>query len=262
MRRYLRVYWALVKASFTEQTEYHTNFWFEIIASLLSLATGLLFFHFVYRYVDNIAGWNVFEVYFLIGTNALINALYGMNIGSKMGDVARSVKEGTLDTILLKPVSSQFWFSAKGISLRSCFEILASLGIMAYVISHLEIHITFTKIIIYFSLTLCSVLLKYAFSFIIVTTSFWVVRVDALRAIFMEIFRFSGYPAEIFRGATKILFTFVFPMAIIANVPARVFVKVFHPQSALYLLFLVFMFILLSNLYWHLGLRHYQSAGG
>jgi ABC-2 type transport system permease protein len=65
-----------------------------------------------------------------------------------------------------------------------------------------------------------AIVILYSFWILVVSASFWVVKVDNLSYLFGSLFDAARWPISIFRGALRIIFTFVFPIALLTTYPA------------------------------------------
>jgi ABC-2 type transport system permease protein len=67
----------------------------------------------------------------------------------------------------------------------------------------------------------CAVLILYALWILVISAAFFVVKVDNLSFLFLSIFDAARWPADVFRGALRALFTWVLPLALMTTFPAR-----------------------------------------
>src|SRR5260370_646057 len=65
-----------------------------------------------------------------------------------------------------------------------------------------------------------AVLLLYAIWILVVSAAFWVVKVDNLSYLFGSLFDVARWPISVFSGALRVIFTFVFPVAIMTTFPS------------------------------------------
>src|ERR1051325_673286 len=88
--------------------EYRADFFARIIASLLGIVTTLGGLTVVFQYTDRIRGWSLAQVVVLLAVYYLLNGLIEMFIAPNMRQIMEQVRQGTLDFVLLKPLSAQF----------------------------------------------------------------------------------------------------------------------------------------------------------
>ena len=66
-----------------------------------------------------------------------------------------------------------------------------------------------------------AVAVLYSLKILAVSAAFYVVRIDNLAHLFDAVFDAARWPAPIFRGAVRFVFTFVIPLALMTTYPAR-----------------------------------------
>ena len=101
---------------------------------------------------------------------------------------------------------------------------------------------------------------KYAKVFVIVTAAFWVVRLDNLTFLLSAVFDAARWPIHIFRGAWRIVFTFVIPLALMTSYPAMAILGRISRTTGLACLAGAAVFFALARTIWSLAIRTYTSA--
>jgi ABC-2 type transport system permease protein len=97
--------------------------------------------------------------------------------------------------------------------------------------------------------------------FVLASTSFWTVRAQGIVWGYYSFFNIARLPDAAFRGLFRVVFTFVVPMLLVANVPARVLLARLESTSQAGLLALMsILCFALSELVWRVSLRRYTSA--
>ena len=64
----------------------------------------------------------------------------------------------------------------------------------------------------------------YSIMFSLATLSFWIVRAQGLIYGYFNLVNISRYPAEVFGGVFRWIFTWLIPVIVVANFPARILV--------------------------------------
>jgi ABC-2 type transport system permease protein len=107
----------------------------------------------------------------------------------------------------------------------------------------------------------CAALILYSLWILVVSAAFFVVKVDNLSYLFVSIFDAARWPADVFRGALRAVFTFVVPLAIMTTFPARALLgKDFGPLDAVGALAGAVAFALFARVVWLRSIRRYTSA--
>jgi ABC-2 type transport system permease protein len=244
------------------EMEFRGNFLISMGGDIVRFFGIILFFDIIYLHVDQIAGWTLYEVLFLIATNFLIDGLYQTFFSSSVGRISELINTGNLDFILLKPMDSQFVVSTQKVNPTGLSGILLALPVFFYSLSQLPVSLLSEpfRLLLYTALVFNSLLIKYSLALIFMTLSFWITRAEAIRALLMDFFRFSSYPAEIFNKETRFVLLFVIPVIVIANFPARIMIRTLTPWFIIYAFFAAGFLLFISRFFWKLALRYYSSA--
>jgi ABC-2 type transport system permease protein len=115
----------------------------------------------------------------------------------------------------------------------------------------------------YVVLVIGGIFLHYALLLLIVTLSFWIVRAQGLVYGYYNLFQIARIPAEAFLKSSKfvyLLFSYVLPMLIVANYPAKVLGFNMSNLRMLWVLGLVAVFVWIASRFWRFALRSYTSA--
>src|SRR5436309_12140392 len=92
--------------------------------------------------------------------------------------------------------------------------------------------------------------------------SFWIVRAQGLVYGYFNFLNIARYPDVIFPRIFRMIFGWVVPVVIIANIPARLLIKSLGQPGQLMLHLVIASSIIfwLSRVFWSFALRHYSSA--
>ena len=89
--------------------------------------------------------------------------------------------------------------------------------------------------ILYFAYIVCGVVLLYSLMICLAATSIWLGRNQSLYDFWFYITNFSRYPMEIYQSGWGVplwyAFTFVVPILVVVNVPARLLAQPLVPQQ-------------------------------
>jgi ABC-2 type transport system permease protein len=92
--------------------------------------------------------------------------------------------------------------------------------------------------------------------------SFWIVRAEGLIHGYFSLLAIGRYPDVIYTGIFKFVFSWVLPVILVANVPARVLAKYAASpgSSVLQLLVVTVALLLVTRAIWAAAVRSYGSA--
>ena len=105
-----------------------------------------------------------------------------------------------------------------------------------------------------------AIVILYSIWILVISASFWVVKVDNLSYLFGSLFDAARWPISVFRGALRIVFTFVFPIALLTTYPALALLGRLDARTALAAFGGGLAFAALARWVWHRALGLYTSA--
>src|SRR5262245_11327484 len=109
-------------------------------------------------------------------------------------------------------------------------------------------------------LLVVAVLLLYSIWILVVSASFWVVRVDNLSYLFGSLFDAGRWPVTVFQRPLRLIFTFVFPLALMTTYPSRALLGKLDLATAALVLVGGLAFAACARLVWRRAIRFYTSA--
>jgi ABC-2 type transport system permease protein len=261
LRRYLTVYVALWKNSVIREMSFKTNFLLWIVVELLWFALQLSFIAVIYAHTDHIGDWSKWEVVLLMGTAHFIQQIFQAFFLTNCTELSDLIRTGRLDFMLLLPVNTRFLISLRKVDLGSFVNAVSALAVIAYSLKQLGRVPSGLELLGFALFALIGIIIHYSLMFLLSTVSFWTVRAQGIVWGYYSLFNISRLPDAAYRGFFKAFFTFVLPMVLVANVPARVIVQKMHAPSQLVLLVgMMFACAVASEIMWRISVRHYTSA--
>src|ERR1041385_507236 len=135
--RYLKLLAVFYRTSIQTDIEYRADFYTRIVASLLGLVTTVGSLSIAFNYTSNIKGWTFAQALVLLAVYYLMDGIIEMLIAPNMREVMVKVRDGTLDYMLLKPVSAQFIASFRTINVWRIVNVAVGMGLSVWTISRL-----------------------------------------------------------------------------------------------------------------------------
>ncbi|MES2571416.1 MAG: ABC-2 family transporter protein, partial [Verrucomicrobiota bacterium] len=262
VRRYLEIYWLMIRNSLIREMSFKANFILWMVVELLWFLGQIGFIEVIFQYVDQIGDWSKWEVILLIGTHQIIAQIYQAFFYVNVANLPELVRTGRLDLMLVLPVDAQFAVSTRQFGLDNLVNALVGVAIVAFSLTRLSLlpqphQIAFFIVALGFGVTI-----HYAIMFTLATLSFWIVRAQGLIYGYFNFFNIGRYPDVIFHGVFKIIFSYVIPVILVANVPTRLLTRALEsPFEGLMQLAMVSVFVLAaSRAFWIYALRRYSSA--
>ncbi|HTN77685.1 MAG TPA: ABC-2 family transporter protein, partial [Pirellulaceae bacterium] len=273
------VFLTFAKNSLVRDMTFRTNFVIECISSLSWIAMNLGFYLLVFQHATEIGkntGWGRYEFFVFLATTWIINSLVEMLFMNNCEEFSELIRSGRLDFALLKPIDTQFLISLQRIEWSALPNLISGCLLLAYSMWQLmanaesPLTLTLSMLMLYPLFILCGVVILYSLMISLAATSIWLGRNQSLYDFWFYITNFSRYPMEIYGGPygtpLRIAFTYILPVMVVINVPARILAQPLGPHDPLTLsLALMAPFMALgcffaSRLVFTTALRSYRSA--
>jgi ABC-2 type transport system permease protein len=260
-RRYLTVYLALWKNSVIREMGFKTNFLLWIVVELLWFALQLSFIAVIYAHTEHIGDWTKWEVVLLMGTAHFIQQIFQAFFLTNCTELSELIRTGRLDFMLLLPVNTRFLISLRKVDLGSFVNAASALVVIGYALHRIPFTPSAVQFIGFSLFALTGILIHYSLMFLLSTVSFWTVRAQGIVWGYYSLFNISRLPDAAYRGFFKAFFTFVLPMVLVANVPAKLLVaKLRSPGELALLVVMTLACAIASEVGWRFSVRHYTSA--
>lgn len=262
--RYLGILRAQVTVSATTAMQYRFDFVLKGVLALFWVSVTLIPTFVVFGRRPSIAGWTFPEALVVLGWFTALKALLDGGISPSLVAVVEGIRTGSLDFVLLKPADAQFLVSTTRFDPWRLVDLLSAAAILTYAFGRLGRTPTLTQMALGALLMAVALVLLYSIWIVIISASFWAVRVDNLSYLFGSLFDAGRWPVDVFRtalgGVLRILFTFVFPLGLMTTVPARALLGRLDASAAAGALLGGVLFALGARLVWRRAVASYTSA--
>ncbi|RIK83280.1 MAG: ABC transporter permease [Planctomycetota bacterium] len=234
---YVRVFLTFARNSLVRDMTFQSNFIIETISSLSWMLMNLGFYLLIFRYTDEIghaagARWGQYQFFVFLATTLFVNSIVQTLFMPNCEEISEQIRTGRLDFALVKPIDTQFLVSLNRVDWSSLVNFVFGLGLLGYSLWRLAndpvapLVLTAWQVLLYPVYIACGVAILYSLMIALSATSIWLGRNQSLYDFWFYITNFSRYPMEIYGGNVpgKVLraaFTFVVPVLVVVNVPAR-----------------------------------------
>jgi ABC-2 type transport system permease protein len=261
MRRYGKLLWVQARASVAMSMQYRIDFLVEGLMSLWWVAWNLIPLFVLFDQRLLIAGeWDFASALIVIGWFTMLRGLLEGAINPSLVDVVDRIRTGEFDYVLLKPADTQFLVSTTRFQIWKVVDMLGGLGLVVAAFVKMGRAPEPADIAVCLVMLLSAALVLYSLWILVISAAFWVVRLDNLTYLFTAVFDAARWPVQIFRGAWRIVFTFVIPLAIMTTFPAMAILGRLGAQTALISIGGAATFALLARTLWKLAIASYTSA--
>ena len=262
MARYWQIYRLLLRNSVIRELSFKANFLLWLLTEVLWFFGQIVFIDVLFLYTDRIGDWSKWEVVLLIGTHQIIGQVFQAVFYVNLANLPELVRTGRMDLMLLLPVDAQFAVSTWRFGLDNLVNAGLGIAFVAFSLAKLGVVPSAVQIVCYAVAIVLGAGIHYAIMFTLATLSFWIVRAQGLIYGYFNFLSIARYPDQIFAGVFKLIFTWLIPVIVVANAPARILARVSQQPLGpmLQLLFVCTFALVLSRLFWLWALRRYSSA--
>ncbi len=257
---YLRLFKVFFRTSVQTDMAYRIDFFTRVITSLLSLMTTVGGLAVAFRYTTKIGDWSFPQVMALLAIYYLMDGVIEMFIAPNMRSIMDQVRNGSLDFVLLKPVSSQFLATFRQINIWRIVSLMVGTGLLLYTLSRLSLHVGLPQAFAFVGTLMAGAVVVYSFWLCLVTLTFWYTRISNIEQLVWQAFEAGRYPIEIYPGWLRGVLTYVIPIAFIITVPAQALAGKIGLNFLIVAFAVSLIFGLLSSAFWRFGLKHYTGA--
>ncbi|QKW27732.1 ABC-2 family transporter protein [Streptomyces seoulensis] len=266
LREGLRAYRLIAGMWIRSTMAYRTSFALTTLGNFVASALDFVAILLMFSRVDALGGYRLPEVAFLYGLSTLSFGLADLAIGS-MDRLGRRVRDGTLDTLLVRPAPVLAQVAADRFALRRLGRVTQGLLVTGYALAGLDLHWTPLKLLLMPVMALsgggifCAVFVAGA--------AFQFAAQDASEV--QNAFTYGGttllqYPPTVF--ATELVrgVTYVLPLAFVNWLPAAYVLGRPYPLglpgwTAFASPLVAMVCCALAGVAWRAGLRSYRSTG-
>ncbi|MEV7995246.1 ABC transporter permease [Streptomyces sp. NPDC086077] len=262
----LRAYGLIVAMWIKSTMAYRVSFVMTTVGNFVATGLDFVAILLMFSRVDELGGWTLPEIAFLYGLTGVAFGLADLSIGS-MERLGRRVRDGTLDTLLVRPVPVLAQVAADRFGLRRLGRVVQGALVLGYALAALDIDWTPVKVLL-----MPVMLLSGAAIFCAVFVggaAFQFVAQDASEV--QNAFTYGGttllqYPPTVFGKELVRGVTFVLPLAFVNWLPASHILGRPYPLDlpewvAFAPPLVAAACCALAGLAWRAGLKSYQSTG-
>ena len=229
MGRYLSIFRTFARACLVRDMTFRANFLLECITSLGWMSMNLAFYVLVFQFTPEIGkgtGWTREPFFAFVATGLIINSIVQALFMPSAEELTEMVRTGGLDAVLVQPLDAQFLLSMHRVDFSSFANGLVGCGLLGWALARMDHSPSTTAWLLYPLVILCGVAILYSLVIMLAAATILLGRNQSLYDFWFYLTNFSRYPAEIYAGPwggpLRALCTFVIPILLVVNVPARV----------------------------------------
>ena len=239
---YRSVFLTFARNSLVRDMTFRTNFIIQCVSSISWTVMNIGFYIIIFQHTNMIGeegGWKQYEFFVFLATTWFINSIVQTFFMPNAQEFSELIRTGNLDFALLKPIDTQFLISFQKMDSASLSNFVMAVALLVYSLINLTsqpenpLTLQWSMFLLYPFFILCGVMIMYSIMVALASTSIWLGRNQTLYNFWFYITNFSRYPMEIYqRGWGWALwgaFTFVIPVLVVVNIPARIMAQPLRP---------------------------------
>jgi ABC-2 type transport system permease protein len=261
-----RLYRVILAARIRSDWQYRVSFLALLVSQMGAVGLDLAAIVVVLQLVPDLGGWTAAEVAFLYGMATLPFGISDLFV-SAVDRVSNYVRDGSMDRVLLRPVSPLLQISALEFELRRAGKLVPAIGALIWALPRVEVNWTVGQVLVLIVALACGTVIYSSLWVMAASTSFWTVSSkEALNAVTYGGQFANQYPLHIYRNWIRLGLGWGIPLAFVAYVPSVYILDAANPLGLPP--WLVFASVpvaaataAVALLIWKTGIRHYQSTG-
>lgn len=219
MKKHLLIYKESMRVSIASAATYRANFILHSIITLLGNIVFPLVTLLIYGSGASFEGWSMYEVLLIQSIFTMSTGLSNMFFGGMVWNTMEHVREGTFETVLIKPVDCMFYLLATNFGIHS-FGVVAG-GMVVFIISLVHVgNATILMWLQFLLLFLMGLFVMLGMELLMAATSFKWVANSRIPEMYGSVRQFGNYPQTIFNKSIIYLTSFILPVGMIGFFPA------------------------------------------
>ena len=244
---YWNVLLTFMRNSLIRDMTFRSNFLILCVSSMSWTVMNFGFYLLIYQFTAKIApnpawgSWGKYEFFVFLSTTWFINSLVQAFFMPNCQEFSELIRTGNLDFALLKPIDTQFLISLQKVEWSALTNFFLGFGLLAFSLWKMTYRVENPlqwqpiAVVLYPLFVVCGVGILYSLMISLAATSIWFGRNQSLYNFWFYITNFSRYPMEIYDVgwgiALRKLFTFIIPVLVVVNVPARLLAAPLQPRA-------------------------------
>lgn len=258
----IKVYWRLLVLNWRKLLTYRADFISSLISHTVWASFSILQMILLTSKTSHVFGWSRNELLLLAGMYNVIFSFFYMFFSPSFNIFASIVYRGQLDSILIKPVDSEFLMTCMYISYTQAVRFVMGTGFLLYIMNSLHIIITPLIFVSAVLLIIFSVIIIFSVWMLVMTLTIWFPKLSNLTELLYSVNNIAKFPQEVYRGASIYLFFTLLPLTVVVVTPVKVLLQKALTGDILLFIVLSLVMFLLSRFFWQFALRYYTSASG
>ena len=229
MPRHLRILATFARACLVRDMTFRGNFLLECLTSIGWMSMNLAFYLLVFTFTPEIGrgtGWSREPFFAFVATGLVINSIVQALFMPSAEELTEMIRTGGLDAVHREEELRVERLHEHRVDFSAFANGLVGLGLLGWAVSRMDHAPPPVAWLLYPLFIACGVAILYGLIIMLAAATIFMGRNQSLYDFWFYLTNFSRYPAEIYAGPwggpLRTLCTFVIPILLVVNVPARV----------------------------------------
>jgi ABC-2 type transport system permease protein len=260
--RHGRLWRRFAVQAIVRETHYRVSFIATITVGIIQLVLSLIPVLLLYSFTEEINGWEQGDVIALSGMYQLSFALLAMCVQTNMNRMSSYIRQGDLDLILIRPVSSQFYVTLRWLKPAEIFNVLIGVVVVLIGLSRSGNVPSPGQIGQAVLLIGCGMVLLTCFWSAAVFLAFWFTSVEPLPMVVRDVMGAGQFPLAFYPTPIRLVFAFIVPVGFATTFPVEALLGRGGWDMVGVGIVLSVVALVLLRAWWKFAVRFYSSAGG
>jgi len=243
---------------------YPVDFWTGSFSGIVFIASQMLLIWFLFKnsQSETIAGYNMWQIYFVYGVFNFVVGLAYVFLLNNSWSFTSGIIGGLLDLDLIKPINSFIALYMKEYEIAvEAISVLVSFFLSFWLVASGRVELNWVQVILILVVMIQSFCLYSVLYIISSTIELFISRFSVLRFMMHEFDVVTSYPRRMYPLVMRYILLFVWPFFMIVSPIYDIFDQTIDFEKIFIWLGVNIIFLLILILMWTSGLKKYCSAG-
>lgn len=260
MKRYLKIYLSLLRINLIALFSYRANFINSTISSFIWGLFSVISILLLTSRTNSFFGWTRSEIIILAAVYSFLIGIFHMFFARNFERFSRLIHNGQIDTVLLKPLDSQFSISLWEFNYSSISRIIMGAILLIYLLFSISYVPSVLNIILFFIFVFLGIMIIYSLWMIASTFMIWVPQLTNIIDFMYSLNGLTKYPGEMYKRLSPVVFIFLLPLILVASSPFKILLNKANQFDVIPLFVISCSLLFFSRKFWISALKSYTSA--
>jgi len=255
-----RLEWMFFTLSAIADLRMRLNLFVQFINDILWYSVQILLFEALYLHVNQLAGWTVVDMRIFLGVLFLVDGLQMVFFAHNFDVFQEKVAQGDMELQLLKPVSTQLLMTTQRWQCGYILNVVFAISWLSWSFYLVPGGVSWGTLALLALVVPAGLAMFYATRLLFHMPALLVSRSEHITEVYFSLLRLSVRPDRLYGPGLRYFVLMVFPVGMIASVPARLLIEPFDIWLLGGLLGMSGFFLFAVHRLWCWSVRRYCSA--